>query len=171
MVAGSGPPGLAAGVPTGGCCDALLITAPVAAPIGSANRPSSSTSSQRRGLTLWRNWNSLPLSWLCHRSNRALPMLRASSGSCGLNCGDRLVSSSLSGATPASTRSLSTAAIPCRTAAGSRPRSSNWRQASLRARGSAVARPRASSSSSCSGTAPSSSQTAIASTGAGSSDS
>ena len=139
-----------------------------AAATGSASRPNSSTSSHRRGLTLWRSCCSLPLSWACHCSRRALPRERARSGRAWRNWGDTLVSSRRSGAVPASTRSRSRLTSPCSTAAGSRPRSSSSRQPSSRARGSQLARAPARASSSCSGTAPSSSHTAVASIGAGS---
>ena len=133
----------------------------------SLSSPSSSTSSHRRGCTLWRNCCSLPLSWACHCSSRALPMRRARVGSSGRTWGDTLVSSSRSGATPASTRSRSMPARPCSTAPGSRPRSSRVRIASITPSGSLAARALASWSSSCSGTAPSRSHTAMGSTGGG----
>ena len=135
---------------------------------GSAKRPRRSTSSQSRGCTLWRSCCSLPLSCACQRSRVALPMLRARSGSSPRIWGEKLVSSRRLGATPASTRSRSRPAIPWSTAPGSRPRSSRLRIASITPSGSAPARAWASCSSSCSGTAPSNSQTAVGSTGPGS---
>ena len=142
--------------------------ATLTAGLDSASSPSSSTSSHSRGCTLWRSCCSLPLSCACHCSRRVLPMLRAMAGSCGRNWGEKLVSSSRSGAVPASTRSRSSPARPWRAAAGSRPRSSRVRIASITPRGSAAARAVARLSSSCSGTAPTRSQTAAASIGAGS---
>ena len=48
---------------------------------GSASNPSSSTSSQRRGCTLWRSCCSEPRSWACHCSSRFLPIALARGGS------------------------------------------------------------------------------------------
>ena len=164
--------GATGGATSGATAGAVAVGAAAeigwAAATGSASRPNSSTSSHRRGLTLWRSCCSLPLSWACHCSRRALPIERARSGRAWRNWGDTLVSSRRSGAVPASTRSRSRLTSPCSTAAGSRPRSSSSRQPSSRARGSQLARAPARASSSCSGTAPSSSHTAVASIGAGS---
>ena len=167
---GAGAGWTAAGFTGAGLTGAGLTAAGLAGArtTASASRPSNSTSSQRRGLTLWRSCCSLPLSWACHCSSRALPMVRASSGSSPRNWAETPVSSSRSGAAPASTRSRSKLTNPCSTAPGSRPRSSSSRQPSNSPRGSAPARARARASSSCSGTAPSSSHTAVASIGAGS---
>ena len=160
--------GATVGASTGATAAGAAAEIGWAAATGSASRPNSSTSSHRRGLTLWRSCCSLPFSWACHCSRRALPIERASSGRAWRNWGDTLVSSRRSGAVPASTRSRSRLTKPCSTAAGSRPRSSSSRQPSSRARGSQLARAPARASSSCSGTAPSSSHTAVASIGAGS---
>ena len=171
-VAAGGATGATAGATAGASTGATAAGAAAeigwAAATGSASRPNSSTSSHRRGLTLWRSCCSLPFSWACHCSRRALPIERARSGRAWRNWGDTLVSSRRSGAVPASTRSRSRLTKPCSTAAGSRPRSSSSRQPSSRARGSQLARAPARASSSCSGTAPSSSHTAVASIGAGS---
>ena len=161
--------GLAGALPIGAAGTAAVPwPGGAATPVGWANRPNTNTSSQRRGWTLWRSCCSLPFSWLCHCSNLAVPNCWASSGSWGRNWGEKLVSSSRSGATAASTRSRSRLVRPCNTADGSRPRSSSSRQASTTPRGSKRARAVARARSSCSGTAPTSSHTAIGSIGAGS---
>ena len=119
-----------------GAATAVPGPAAALATVGWANRPNTSTSSHRRGWTLWRSCCSLPLSWLCHCSSLAVPSCWASSGSWGRNWGEKLVSSSRSGATAARTRSRSRLVRPCNTADGSRPRSSSSRQASTTPRGS-----------------------------------
>ena len=134
----------------------------------SASKPSSNTSSHSRGCTLWRSCCSLPRNCACHCNKRARPRALASGGSWSRNWGDTPVSSGRSGAAAISTRSRRIPAKPCSTAPGSRPRSSRLRAASSRTTGSALLIACTSCSSSCSGTAPSKSHTAVASMGGGS---